>query len=335
MPTLLLALALSAGLEAPEHGKPKARPPPQPSRVAVPAVKGRPLLSNPQLSLDGKHVYVARLGLPGVPAQGLDVMAIALSPGLAPAPSPTGPPETISFPVPVNGNELKLLVSADGKYLAVLSEGELWIEKLGDTAGPHRLYPPAEGEAPLGPRLSQASFAADSTWLLVESPTGWGRLAVANGQFQSLPLPVVDLTNGCLAMSPDTQHALMAKPQQGEGYLNGSPVLAINITTAFAQGLDSTHLYSEVLFLPDGHALGKDAVGALWLLLPKTRLPYFTPPPAPRHSSVGAYAINFAATRLAWTVTTGLDGHNPHADLWVVQAPPTPEPPKDSQHGED
>jgi len=136
-------------------------------------------------------------------------------------------------------------------------------------------------------------------------------------------------------MSPDGQHAIMAKLQQGEGYLNGSPVLAMNISTAFAQGLDAKNLYSEVLFLPDGHPLGKDAAGKLWLLRPTTRLLYFTPPPVPPHASVGGYAINFAATKLAWRLTTGLEGPRPHAELWVAGAPPTPEPPKSSRPGED
>jgi len=166
MPILFLALAVGLVADAAEQAKPKAHPPARATRVPVPAVEGKPLLSNPQLSLDGKTVYVARLGLPSAPpSEGLDVTAIALP--------PAGKPKTISFPVRVNGNRVKLMASADGKYLAVLSDGELWIKTIADPAEPRRLYPPAEGEAQLGPSLTQASFAADSTWLLIQSPSGW------------------------------------------------------------------------------------------------------------------------------------------------------------------
>jgi hypothetical protein len=112
-------------------------------------------------------------------------------------------------------------------------------------------------------------------------------------------------------------------------------VLALNISTAFAQGLDIENLYTEVLILPDGHPLGKSAGGGLWLLRPKSRLAYFTPPLMPKHSSVDGYAINFAATKLAWTVTSDLEAPNPHAELWVGGAPPTPVPPKGAGAGEE
>jgi hypothetical protein len=209
------------------------------------------------------------------------------------------------------------------------------MKTLGDDKEPRRLYPPAEGEPALGPRLSQASFAADSAWLLVESPTGWGRLDVKTNQFQGLPLPAIDLTHGSLAMSGDGQHAALVRSQEGQGYLNGAHVLALNIGTAFAQGLDIENLYTEVLFLPDGHPLGKSAGGALWLLRPKGRLAYFPAPPVAKHSSIDGYAINFAATKLAWTVTSDLEAPNPHAELWVAGAPPTPEPPKEPGAGEE
>jgi len=87
--------------------------------------------------------------------------------------------------------------------------------------------------------------------------------------------------------------------------------------------------------LPDGHPLAEDATGALWLLRPKSRLPYFTPPPPPKHSTIDGYHINFAATKLAWTVTTDLEGKSPHAELWVAGAPPTPALPKGTRAGED
>ena len=326
-------MALAVGLAvdaAPQKGK-HARPLAPPSRVSVPLAKNRPLHSNPQVSFDGKRVWVARLAPPSESrTQGLEVMSIALAPG--------GKAETVNFPVPVNGNRVRILLSNNDKYLAVLSQGELWIKTLGEVAEPRRLYPPTQGETPLGSGLSQASFGPDSTWLLVKSPMGWGRLGVATGEFGGLGLPAIDLSSqpgsGCLAMSSDGLHAILVKPEAGQGYLNGSPALAININTAFAQGLDTDHLYSEVLFLPDGHPLGKDAAGALWLLRPRSRLAYFTPPAVSRHSTVDGYDINFAATKLAWTVTTDLEGKSPHAELWVAGAPPTPEPPKSSKTDE-
>jgi hypothetical protein len=330
MSALLIALAIGLGVDAQGHGgaKAKAHAPAPPMRIAVPMVKNRPLLSNPQLTLDGKRVFVARTDLPSAPSgPGLEVVAIPLV--------PEAKAETFDFPAPVNANQVKILLSNSGKYLAVLSQGELWLKTVGEGIGPRRLYPPIEGEAPLGPRLSQASFASDSTWLLVESPTGWGRLAVKSNQFEALPLPAIDLTHGSMAMSGDGLHSVLVRSQAGEGYLNGGHVLALNITTAFAQGLDVENLYTEALVLPDGHPLGKSAGGALWLLRPKGRLPYFTPPLAAKHSSVDGYAINFAATKLAWTVTSDLDAPNPHAELWVAGAPPTPELPKGVGAGEE
>jgi hypothetical protein len=330
MSAILIALAIGLGVDAQGHSgaKAPAHAAAPPTRVAVPMIKNRPLLSNPQLSLDGRRVFIARTALPSAPSDpGLEVVAIPLAPGAK--------AETVDFPAPVNANQARILLSNSGKYLAVLSQGELWVKTLGEDGEPRRLYPPAQGEAPLGPRLSQASFAPDSTWLLIESPTGWGRLAVKTNEFEGLRLPPIDLTHGSMAMSSDGLHAVVVKLQEGQGYLNGSHVLAFNISTAFAQGLDVKNLYSEVLFLPDGHPLGKAAGGGLWVLRPKDRLGYFEPPPVPNHSSVDGYAINFAATRLAWTVTSDLDAKNPHAELWVAGAPPTPNPPQEPGKGEE
>jgi hypothetical protein len=324
MPALLLTLAISLGLDAAGHKAKPAHHLAPPSRVAVPAVKDRPLLSNPQLSFDGTRVFIARTALPGAsPTEGLEVMAVALREGAK--------AETFKFPVRSGGDGVKVLLSRNDKYLAVLSEGELWVTTVGEATEARRLYPPPAGEAPLGPRLSQASWGVESTWLLVESPTGWGHLAVATGEFGGMPLPAINLIHGSLAMSSDGIHAAMTRTQQGEGYLNGSPVLALNISTAFVQGLDTEHLYSEVLFLPDGHVLGKEAGGSLWLLRPKSRLAYFVPPAGPKHSTIDGYSINFAATKLAWTVTSEVEGSHPRAELWVAGAPPTPEPPKGSK----
>jgi hypothetical protein len=322
MSPFLLALTIGFGAAAAE-AKPAApkHPLAPPKQVKVPGADvSRPLLSNPQLTLDGKRVFVAREGRPGSSlVQGLDVQIIALS--------PESKGETIHFPLQVSGNQVKLLLSRSDKYLAVLSEGELWIDELGGKAEPHRLYPPDQGDAPLGPALSQAAFATDSTWILALSPKGWGRISV-KGEFGALELPPINLVGGSFDMSPDASHAALAKPQYGEGYLNGSHVLAVNINTGFTQGLDIEHLYTEVFFLPDGHLLGKEADGELWLLRPKSRLAYFKPPAARRGASVDGYAINFAATKLAWVLTSGLEGKNPKAELWVAGAPPTPEPPK-------
>ena len=330
MSPLVLALAIGLGADAVDRNAkaPAHRSPAPPKRVAVPKQdEDHPLLSNPQLSLDGKRVFIAATRLPASGLSlGLDVRAIPLAPG------PKA--ETVHFPIQVSGNQVRVLLSRNDKYLAVLSQGELWIKTLGEAAEARRLYPPAIGDAPLGPSLSQAAFATDSTWLLVESPKGWGRLSVT-GDFGGLSLPAIDLTTGSLDMSPDGSHAGLAKPQRGEGFLNGSPVLALNIQTGFTQGLDIEHLYTEVLFLPDGHLLGKEGDGELWLLRPKSRLAYFKPPAVHRGTSVDGYAINFAATRLAWVLTSGLQGRIPKAELWVAGAPPTPEPPKEQKRGED
>jgi hypothetical protein len=325
LPVLIASLGAAAAGATPAPAKHALAPPQQ---VKVPEGDAKhPLLSNPQITLDGKRVFVARVGPPqsGL-TQGLNVLAIPLA--------ADAKAETIHFPIQVNGNRVKLLLSRDDKYLAVLSEGELWLDRLGEKADPHRLYPPAEGDAPLGPSLSQAAFATDSTWILADSPTGWGRISV-KGEFGALPLHPIDLKAGSLDMSPDAAHCAFVRPQEGQGYLNGSHALATNITTAFTQGLDIEHLYTDVLFLPDGHLLGKDSGGQLWVLQPKGRLAYFEPPGVRRGASVDGYAINFAATKLAWVLTSGLGGKTPKAELWIAGAPPTPAPPKAEKPEED
>src|SRR5580698_8229731 len=99
MPALLIALAIGLGVDPQGHSAAKApRALAPPTRVAVPMVKNRPLLSNPQLSLDGKRVFIARTALPSAPSDpGLQVVAIPLAPGAK--------AETVDFPAPVNANQ--------------------------------------------------------------------------------------------------------------------------------------------------------------------------------------------------------------------------------------
>ena len=70
MSAILIALAIGLGVDAQGHSgaKAPAHAAAPPTRVAVPMIKNRPLLSNPQLSLDGRRVFIARTALPSAPS---------------------------------------------------------------------------------------------------------------------------------------------------------------------------------------------------------------------------------------------------------------------------
>lgn len=341
-----LALVLAAAPPAPpdptfgaaKSAMPKLPPRPvvPPKRIELPADPRRPLLSNPQLSLDGAVLYIARTSAQPAPRdrgpQGVDVFVLPLA--------PHQPSSVIHLAVPNPGSDLRLWLSPNERFLAVVTQGELWVHELAkdpgaDSAAPdagvqpaRRLYPPASGDAPLGTELSFAAIASDSSWLLVQSPHGWARISYANGDLAPVPLPPMDLTDGSVALSPDGVHATFVRPQKGVGFLNGASVIAENLQTNFAQVLDKENLYTEVAFLPDGLPLGMDAKGGLWVIQPGKRYPYFTPPKPFKGGSVGNYSLNLGRSKLAWTVSTGGEVKSPHAEVWVTGAPTPPKPAK-------
>ena len=258
--------------------------------------------------------------------------------------------QTLALPAPTLGNRLRPLLSPSEKLLAVLAEGELWVRAIDpkdEAGGPtdaRRLYPPAAGEAPLGPKLSHAALSSDNRWALLQSPQGWARLDLDQGGLAMLPLPKMDLSQGKLALDPDGTHVLLVRPQSGTGFLNGANVIALNLESGFAQALDREHLYVDVLFLPNGTPLGQDVDGALWALQPQGRIPYFTPPTPPRGASAGSYAVSLNLGWLAYLVTPEAQGApgNEHrgkgrqrapvgSEVWVAGAPPPPRPPR--SHG--
>jgi hypothetical protein len=223
--SLALALSLTA---APDAGTAPSGP--FRTKAAVPAAQvmlpkdTHPLLSNPQISVDGSKIYVARVDAPpGELRSGIHISIV----------SPNGKtaPTALDMPAPVLGDDVQLLLSPNERTIATLAAGELWVRALNGKDEPRRLYPPATGDAPIGPRLTHAAFARDSSYLLIQSPLGWGRVAVATGELDTLGMKPIDLTGGSMALSPDDTHVMIVKPQTGEGYQNGANVLALNVET--------------------------------------------------------------------------------------------------------
>jgi hypothetical protein len=284
--------------------------------VALPADHAHPLIASPSLSPDGQRVYLSRYVRASQLQRQNEITVVQLG----------GHPKVTGLPAPgpSEGNRLWLGVSPDGKSVAYLASGELWVRP-SESGEARRLYPPAEGEASLGPELSHASWAADSTWLLVQAPKGWARIAVAKGEIAALPLPPVDLTNGSLALSPDGVHAMFVKGQSGAGWVNGTPVVVVNIETNFAQVVDRSHSYVEVLFLPDGIPLARDVDGTLWALHAQERVFYFKPPSVPPGFEVSHYALSRDLSHLAYVLSErDRDGKAARGELWVGGAPPRP-----------
>ncbi len=311
------ALALTFLFSAdPIPPKPPAKPVAPPQKVALPADRVHPLVGSPSFSPDGQRLYFSRY----VRSSQLQHQGEISWTQLGDHPKVT----TLSAPGPNEGNRLSLRVSPDGKSIAYLASGELWVRPV-DSGEARRLYPPAEGEAPLGVELSHALWSPDSTWLLVQSPKGWGRVAAANGEFAPLPLPPVDLSGGSLAFAPDGIHAMFVKGQSGPGWANGAKVIALNIQTGFAQVVDKSHLYSEVYFLPDGIPMAKDPEGALWALHAQERVFYFRPPTVPATSDVGQYVLSRDFSHLAYVVSErDREGQTLRTELWVGGAPVRP-----------
>jgi hypothetical protein len=107
--------------------------------------------------------------------------------------------------------------------------------------------------------------------------------------------------------------------------VNGAKVVVVNVETNFAQVVDSAHLYTEVLFLPNGTPLAKDVEGTLWALHAQTRFLYFKPPSVPATWEVGQYTLSRDLSRISYVLSDrDRDGQTLHTELWVGGAPPVP-----------
>jgi hypothetical protein len=198
----------------------------------------------------------------------------------------------------------------------------LYCLDLGPEGETVRIYPPKEGDAPLGPSLSHAAWAPDSVWLLVQSTQGWARIKPSTGEVAPLGMPPIDLTGGSLALSPDGEHAAFLRPKAGPGWQNGAKVVAINLSTGQAQVADFTNTYLDVLFLPNGAPVGVDSTGALWELRGKERKLYFKPPASPPGTTLGQFSVSHDLSRLAYVATPEKPGGV--ALLFIGGAPPLP-----------
>jgi hypothetical protein len=311
---LATSLLLAQGASAPPKPPTKQVAPPQ--KVTLPADRAHPLLGSPSLSPDGQRVYLSRF----VRSDQLQHQGEVSSLDLASRTKIT----VLAAPGPNQGNRLRVMASPDGKSVAYLATGELWVRPV-EAGEARRLYPPAQGEAPLGPQLSHACWAPDSTAFLVQSPKGWGRIVVSSGEFGALAMPPIDLTVGSLAFSSDGQHAMFVKGQSGTGWVNGAKVVVVNVETNFAQVVDAAHLYTEVLFLPDGTPLAKDVDGTLWALHAQQRVLYFKPVSVPAGWEVGQYTLSHDLSRLAYVASErDREGQPLKTELWVGGAPARP-----------
>lgn len=313
MTSLLLLALLSTA--APPKVKPKPVDPPH--RLALPANPTFPLVGSPCLTPDGKTLVFARFAVPHpvvLQRDGHLFEAKVAKPSELTALKVLGPNVR---------NHFRAKLSLDGEKIAYLAQGELWVRPLADGTA-ERLYPPKEGSAPLGPALSHFAWGPDASWLLIQSPTGWARIAVAGGELAPLSLTPIDLSNGSLALRPDGRHVVFVRPRSGPGWENGARVITQNLETGQAQLADFDHDYTEVLALTDDEILGKDPDGALWALRGRTRLPYFRPPNVPKGSSVGQYVVSGDLTQLAYVVSQGNGFSFGRSELWVGPAPTPP-----------
>ena len=301
---LALSLVLAAKPAAPS-------PPPPPKPLKLPEVTGLPLLASPSFTPDGKQLLVIRSGESGG--------KLYLVPLASPA---RAHPVDLAAALPVHA-----ALSHDGKRVAWLAGGELWLAPAPGTAAatPSRLYPPKEGDAPLGGKLDHFLWGPDDDWLLVQSPSGWARLPVDGGAATPLAAHAVDLAGGTVVLGGDGIHAAFVRPTSGPGWINGAKVIGVNLATGQAQVADYDHDYTEVLALADAQLAGKDASGNLWVLRGKDRLLWFQPPTVAGAESVGDYALSLDGRRLAYVVSFG---SGQRAQLWVGQAPRPPPWPK-------
>jgi hypothetical protein len=314
---LVSLLALTAALLfSADPSLPPAKAVAPAQKVALPADRAHPLIASPSLSPDGQKVYLSRFVRAGQMQHQGDISAVELG----------AHPKVSSLTVlgPNEGNRLRVMASPDGKSVAYLASGELWVKPL-DSGEARRLYPPGEGEAPLGPQLSHACWSPDSKAFLVQAPKGWGHLVAANGEFGPLPMPPIDLSVGSLALSSDGLHVMFVKGQSGTGWVNGAKVVVVNVETGFAQVVDGTHHYTEVFFLPDGTPLAKDVDGTVWALHAQERVFYFKPPAVPAGWEIGQYTLSRDLSHLAYVASErDHDGQILHTELWVGGAPPRP-----------
>ncbi|MHB8417491.1 MAG: TolB-like translocation protein [Myxococcales bacterium] len=283
--------------------------PPPPKPLALPAVAGLPALASPSFTPDGKRVLVVRSG----PA----AAALYLIPLAVPS------REQAVELAPVEGLTWAAL-SHDGKRIAWLASGELWLAAApgGDSPkDPERLYPPAAGDAPLGVKLGHAIWGPDDSWLLLQSPSGWARAQLDPPGLTPLAAHPVDLTGGNVVLGGDGTHAAFVRPTSGPGWINGAKVIAVNVATGQARLADFENDYTEVVLLPDAQLAGKDASGNLWVLRGKSRILWFQPPAVAGSGSIGDYALSLDGSKLAYVVSFPNGGR---AQLWVGSAPRPP-----------
>ena len=312
-----LALLLLSLLAAPPAPK-KAEPPPQrPHRLELAADRELPLVGSPSLSPDGKELVFARFGVPHprlLQRQGKLFIADLAHPEAARA---------IDVPGPNVRNYFRSRLSLDGTQLAYLAQGELWTRTVAEGAAT-RLYPPKEGDATLGPALSHFAWGPDGSWLLIQSPKGWARVAVASGEIAPLTLPPIDLSNGSLAFEPDGRHAVFVRPRAGPGWENGARVVVLNIETGQAQLADFDHDYTDVLVLTDAEIIGKDSDGVLWALRGRSRLLYYRPPAPPKGASISQYSVSGDMSEIAYVVGQGNGFSYGRSEIMVGPAPVPP-----------
>jgi hypothetical protein len=310
------ASLLIAQPAAPTPPKPPRPPPAPPAVVRLPADSKHSRLGSLSFSGDGKLLAFSRFAPETTnPLQrGGTIFLLDLE--------HPGKPRVISALGATDGNRYRVMLAPDASRLVYLADGELYVRALDSDDEAVRLYPPKEGDAPLGPGLTHAAWSPDSIWLLVQSPKGWARIKPTTGEIAPLALPPVDLTGGSLALSPDGEHAAFVRPKAGAGWQNGAKIVAVNIATGQAQVMDFNNLYIETFFLQDGSPIGVDSGGALWQLHGKERKLYFKPPPAPKDTALGHATVNYDATRVAYVATP--EGPGGVAQLFVGGAPPIP-----------
>lgn len=279
-----------------------------PRSLALPALPGLPDLASPSFTPDGRSLLVVRAGPAGAKLY------------LVPVDTPNR-----EKAIDVPGTPSFAALSHDGKSLAWLSDGELWVAEASG-AHPRRLYPPAQGDAPLGTKLAHAAWAPDDAWLLIQSATGWLRVKADTGEVAQVALHPVDLAGGSVVLGGDGVHAAFVRPSSGPGWVNGARVIVANLETGQAQLADFDHDYVALLLLHDAQLAGEDGSGALWVLRGRSRLAYFTPPAVPANGSVRDWTLSLDGGRLAWIV-----GEGAQARLWVAAAPKPPPWPKPSE----
>ncbi len=320
---LALLLAASGASTTPRADpKPKALSPPR--ELRLPALPGSPLIGPPSFTPNGDRLLFARFAPDAPLSHDGRLWLVGTAAGAA--------AETVAVDGPNHGGDFQPALSRDGRRIAYLAGGELWVRAApGSSAAPReptRLYPPKEGGAPLGEGITHVSWSRDGTWLLLQSPRGWARVEVEKGELAPLTAPPLDLTGGSLVLGLDGVHAAFVRPRSGPGWQNGARIVVLNTETGRGQLADFDNDYVEVLLLPDGQLLGEDGGGALWSLHGRQRTLYFRPPPAPSGATIGSYAVSPDARRIAYVVTQTRGGLPFRCRLFSGVAPALPPWPK-------